>query len=331
MKYITASSINCALTISLTTSANAQLSVGLVCNTTSIDTEANWTISSPGLPLRQVEVLIDFSPSGSQDADIQTNPSGQELWQGQGIGPANQSSTTVSGRVTTVGGDQRINIPVTTRACRGTLDCNPTPIIVDLGANGYQLTDSENGVYFDFNGDGVRGQVSWTAATSDEAFLTLDRNHNRVIDDGSELFGNYSPQPYSTRKNGFAALAVYDNVNNGGNNDSYIDENDRIYSELLLWKDSNHDGVSQASEFLFLKDAGLARISLNYKESKRVDQYGNKFEYRSREEAVEGTKIGRWAYDITLVAGKRLLSQNKIGSAEVKTATTEILPIPICP
>lgn len=80
-----------------------------------------------------------------------------------------------------------------------------SPVLVDTLKTGFRLTSAINGVVFDIRGDGHPVRIAWTASESGNAFLALDRNHNGIIDNGKELFGNVTTQPPSSAPNGFLA------------------------------------------------------------------------------------------------------------------------------
>jgi len=176
----------------------------------------------------------------------------------------------------------------------------PSPIVIDVDGSGLHLTDATTGVLFDFFSLG-RLQLSWTASGSTNAFLVLDRNSNGIIDNGAELFGNLTLQPKSPDANGFLALAQYDLASNGGNGDYQISKRDAIFSQLRLWRDLNHNGVSEASELSLLQASDIESIDLNYRLSARTDHFKNRFRYRAKVNGSGDARIGRWAYDVIFV------------------------------
>ncbi|HSL81622.1 MAG TPA: hypothetical protein VLF66_02525 [Thermoanaerobaculia bacterium] len=173
------------------------------------------------------------------------------------------------------------------------------PVLIETGAGGYRLTDFEGGVHFDLDGDGHAEHVSWTVADGDDAWLALDRNGNGVIDDGTELFGDATEQPFSLEPNGFEALAVFDRPEAGGNGDGQITAADAVFGDLLLWLDRDHDGVSSPEELTGLAEAGVVAIELDYHASHRRDRHGNEFRYFTRVWYASGAR--KLATDVFLL------------------------------
>jgi hypothetical protein len=178
--------------------------------------------------------------------------------------------------------------------CPGAPGCN-SPIILDIGDHNYRLTSVADGVRFDIRNDGHPVQMGWTRIGVDDAFLALDRNGNGTIDNGAELFGNFTPlRSGALAANGFIALAEMDD-----DGDQRVDASDGAWSRLLLWTDRNHDGFSAPDELLPIAASNVKAVSTDYQPIGRRDQWGNYFRYMSKFQLQKGhQEQQRTNYDV---------------------------------
>ena len=139
-----------------------------------------------------------------------------------------------------------------------TLPSFSSPLIFDLNQNGTTSSNLyETTTYFDLDADGFRQRTGWVE--EGDGLLALDRNQNGTIDDGTELFGNFTEDENGNRfSDGFAALNSLDD-----NHDLVITATDDIYEDLRIWTDGNADGTSQPDELKSLSDLHITTISLS--------------------------------------------------------------------
>jgi hypothetical protein len=94
----------------------------------------------------------------------------------------------------------------------------------------------------------------WVERDAPGYFLAIDRHHNGKITQADQLFGDNGRSV-----NGFEALKAIDS-----SGDQKIDRRDRIWKDLVLWRDRNGDGVSQKGEVHPLSALGVSQIDLRY-------------------------------------------------------------------
>jgi hypothetical protein len=137
--------------------------------------------------------------------------------------------------------------------------------------------------------------MAWTRLGAENAFLALDRNGNGQIDNGAELFGNYTPlRDGSLAANGFEALDDLDT-----NSDRVIDSADPVWTSLLLWTDRNHDGFSSADELQPVAGSTVSFLRTEHRTISKKDQWGNLFHYAAKFGMTKnGREHERTYYDV---------------------------------
>lgn len=133
------------------------------------------------------------------------------------------------------------------------------PLVLDLDGDGIELTSFVRGtVRFDVDNDGYAEQTGWV--TKDDGILVHDLSQNGKIDDITETISEYYGAKSGTRqfgqdsagngfKTGFDALISLDK-DATGHSDGVFDNKDVAWSSLHVWKDVNHNGVTDAWESL---------------------------------------------------------------------------------
>ncbi|WP_346747226.1 calcium-binding protein, partial [uncultured Campylobacter sp.] len=163
------------------------------------------------------------------------------------------------------------------------------PLALDLNGDGkIGISPAPNGgAYFDHNGDGVSHRSSWIS--KEDGILAYDRNGNGNIDDGGELFGNFTQIKdkdgnQRLAKDGYEALKEFDS-----NNDGLIDNKDDKFKDLKIWQDANSNGISDEGELKSLDELGIASLSLNHNEVNEDLGGGNTLSLKGNYTKTDGT------------------------------------------
>jgi hypothetical protein len=131
------------------------------------------------------------------------------------------------------------------------------PVILDLDGDGFELIAArKSGIYFDWDGDGLREQTGW--AGPDDGFLVFDRDGDGQITHADEIaFGvvGGKKDPFMSDLEG---LRAFDTNGNGS-----LDAGDAAFAQFGVWRDLDSDAVVDAGELQSLEDVGLTALSLD--------------------------------------------------------------------
>lgn len=130
------------------------------------------------------------------------------------------------------------------------------PLAIDLDGDGVETISLDQGVWFDYQGDGFAERTGW--AHPDDGMLAVDYNYDNIIEDGKELVLD------------FEQLATYDD-----NSDGNISSSDSIFAKLRVWQDYNSNGYSDEGELRTLETVGIESISVESTTDKFMDANGN--------------------------------------------------------
>jgi hypothetical protein len=148
------------------------------------------------------------------------------------------------------------------------------PIVVPLTKEG-PFRFLEASVPFDVNGDGEKELVRWPEDGETIAFLALDRNGDGLINNGTELFGNFTMQGVH---DGFSALLKLMEAEGPSTTRGFLEAPHPLYARLLLWQDFNRDGVSQPGELSPASNV-LTAIDTGFTIPKNADWSGASFRW----------------------------------------------------
>lgn len=159
-----------------------------------------------------------------------------------------------------------------------------SPLILDLDGDGIETLGHENKIHFDLDNTGYAELTGWVG--KDDGLLVFDRNGNGEIDNGLELFGNYTKlKSGEYADNGFTALAELDS-----NSDGKVTYEDEDFSQLKVWQDVDSNGTVDSGELKTLDELGIQSFYLGYIASSEIDEHGNAHAQVGQYELLNGER-----------------------------------------
>lgn len=132
------------------------------------------------------------------------------------------------------------------------------PIVFDLDGDGLELSHrNQNGVVFDFNGDGEGDNAGWV--DPDDGILVFDADNSGDVSGAEEIAFTHWLEGAATD---LAGLAFFDVNGDGVLNAQDAAEGDFDWSQFMVWRDLNQNGVSDPGELQQLSAYGIVGIGL---------------------------------------------------------------------
>lgn len=127
------------------------------------------------------------------------------------------------------------------------------PLVFDLGGDGVDLIGVEQSdVVFRPDNGGPMYRIGWV--DGQDGILALDRNKSGAIDSLLEITFTRDKKGAKTDLEG---LAGHDS-----NGDGRLDEQDKIWVDLRIWRDVNGNGLGAGKELLTMAQAGITGFTL---------------------------------------------------------------------
>jgi len=185
-----------------------------------------------------------------------SNPNGP--WEGEDGATYSLSGSTLTvslnGSTLTINnfknGDYGFDIPEEeeTDDGNGDADCNRDPLVIDLDGDGLEFIGQYDGAFYDYGNDGFADRTAWVGP--DDGLIVRDLNGDGRITGDAELF--------NVGSGSLDTLASLD-----GNRDGVVDSNDSGFADLLVWQDSNTNGITDEGELNSLADIGIESLDVS--------------------------------------------------------------------
>lgn len=134
--------------------------------------------------------------------------------------------------------------------CTTCTKCSATPIVISFSGKPPEISTKAS--CYPLNQTSVNLSYKLLKGSKDYGFIAFDQNKNGLIDDGRELFGNWTLDRFNP--DGYTALASLKDKNGDG-----LISGDEL-DDLLVWSDLNNDSVSQNKELRSLKELGIIEL-----------------------------------------------------------------------